>query len=196
MKAFAPGLALKQRRKATRKWATDPLHIMGVQPNWRTKQNKCSLLGIEMYSHVRNFLGSIPQIGYIPTDLQGVYSNWFNVLYICYEGNSKVPLLSLEWTFLWMFLNLCVEGADVSHTSLVPFDFLHVCVVVAFRKDLSGKPTWYAVSSSAFRFMSFSFCSEKLTNWSNAFLLTWLYLFSSSLHLWSFFHIWRAETQL
>ena len=32
---------------------TDPLHIMGMQPIWRTKQNKCSLLGIEIYSHVK-----------------------------------------------------------------------------------------------------------------------------------------------
>ena len=48
--------------------------------------------------------------------------------------------------------------------------------------------TWYPLSSSSFRFINFSFCSEKLTNWSNAFLFTWLYFFSSSLHWCSFFH--------
>ena len=34
----------------------DPLHIMGMQPIWRTKQNKFSLLGIEIYSHVKKIL--------------------------------------------------------------------------------------------------------------------------------------------
>ena len=31
----------------------DPLHIMGMQPIWRTKQKKFSFLGIEIYSHVK-----------------------------------------------------------------------------------------------------------------------------------------------
>ena len=48
---------------------------MGMQPMWRTKQIKSSLLGIEIYSHVklRKFLLFCPQIGYILTDVQGVY---------------------------------------------------------------------------------------------------------------------------
>ena len=34
----------------------DPLHIMGMQPIWRTKQKKFSFLGIEIYSHVKKNL--------------------------------------------------------------------------------------------------------------------------------------------
>ena len=34
-------------------WWIDPLHIMGMQSIWRTKQKKFSLLGIEIYSHVK-----------------------------------------------------------------------------------------------------------------------------------------------
>ena len=34
----------------------DPLHIVGMQPIWGTKQNKFSLLGIEIYSHVKKIL--------------------------------------------------------------------------------------------------------------------------------------------
>ena len=34
----------------------DPLHIMGMQPIWRTKQKKFSLLGIEIYSHAKNLI--------------------------------------------------------------------------------------------------------------------------------------------
>ena len=34
----------------------DPLHIMGMQPTWRTKQKKLSLLGIEICSHAKKIL--------------------------------------------------------------------------------------------------------------------------------------------
>ena len=34
----------------------DPLHFMGMQPIWRTKQKKFSLLGIEIHSHVKKIL--------------------------------------------------------------------------------------------------------------------------------------------
>ena len=37
----------------TRHNGIDPLHIMGMQPIWRTKQKTISLLGIEIYSHVK-----------------------------------------------------------------------------------------------------------------------------------------------
>ena len=30
----------------------DPLHMMRMQPVWRTKEKKLSLLGIEIYSHI------------------------------------------------------------------------------------------------------------------------------------------------
>lgn len=43
--------------------------------------------------------------------------------------------------------------------------------------------------------MSFSFCSEKLTNWSRAFLLTWLYFFSSVLHCSSLRNNCRVEEE-
>ena len=51
----------------------DPLHIMGMQPIWRTKQKKFSLLGIEIYSRVNKSYCSVLQIGCISTDVQGVY---------------------------------------------------------------------------------------------------------------------------
>ena len=46
--------------------------------------------------------------------------------------------------------------------------------------------TSWALSNSSFRLISFSFWSEKLTNWSRAFLFTWLYRLSSMLHCSSF----------
>ena len=48
---------------------------MGMQPIWSTKQNTFSLLGIKIYSHVKNSYCSVLQIiGCIPTAVQGVYS--------------------------------------------------------------------------------------------------------------------------
>ena len=49
------------------------LYIMGMQPIWRTKQKKFSLLGIEIYSHVKKSYCSVLQIGCISTDVEGVY---------------------------------------------------------------------------------------------------------------------------
>ena len=49
------------------------LHITGMQSIWRTKQNKFSLLGIEISSHVKKSYCSVLQIGCIFTDMQGVY---------------------------------------------------------------------------------------------------------------------------
>ena len=46
---------------------------MGIQPIWSTKQKKFSLLGIEIYSHVENSDCSVPQIGCISMEVQGVY---------------------------------------------------------------------------------------------------------------------------
>ena len=46
----------------------DSLHIMGMQPVWGTKQKKYSLLGIEIYSHVKKNYCSVLQIGCIRTD--------------------------------------------------------------------------------------------------------------------------------
>ena len=49
---------------------TDPLHIMELQPIWRTKQNKISLLGIEIYPHLKKkSYCSVLQIGCIPMDM-------------------------------------------------------------------------------------------------------------------------------
>ena len=51
----------------------DPLHIMGMQPIiWRTKQKKFSLLGIEIYSHVKKSYCSVLQIGCISMHVQWV----------------------------------------------------------------------------------------------------------------------------
>ena len=46
---------------------------MGMQPIWGTKQNNCSLLEIEIYSHAKKSYCSVLQIDCIPMDLQGVY---------------------------------------------------------------------------------------------------------------------------
>lgn len=54
--------------------------------------------------------------------------------------------------------------------------------------SIKSTMAWWARSNSSCREISFSFCSEKLTYWSRAFLFTWLYFFSSLLHWWSFFH--------
>ena len=64
----------------------DPLHIMGMQPIWRTKQNKFSLLGIEIYSHLKKSYCFVFQIGCISMDVQGVCWWWwwsliFHLLY-------------------------------------------------------------------------------------------------------------------
>ena len=40
----------------------DTLHIMGMQPIWRIKQKKFSLLGIEIYSHVKKPYCSVLQM--------------------------------------------------------------------------------------------------------------------------------------
>ena len=55
----------------------DTLHIMGMQPIWRTKQTKFSLLGIDIYSHVNKSYSSVLQIGCISTDVQEVYTHHF-----------------------------------------------------------------------------------------------------------------------
>ena len=47
---------------------------MRMQPIWRTKQNKNSFLGIEIYSHVqKKSYCSVLQICCIHTDVQGIY---------------------------------------------------------------------------------------------------------------------------
>ena len=50
---------------------------MGMQPIWRTKQKKCSLLGSQIYrySHVKISYCSVLQIGCISMDVQGVYKD-------------------------------------------------------------------------------------------------------------------------
>lgn len=53
----------------------DPLHVLGMQPSWRTKQNTFSLLWIEIYSHVKSSYCSVVQIGCISTYVQGVYTS-------------------------------------------------------------------------------------------------------------------------
>ena len=50
----------------------DPLHVMGMPPIWSTKQKKFSLLGIEIYSHVKKSYcsGCPPDWLHNPTDMQ------------------------------------------------------------------------------------------------------------------------------
>ena len=57
----------------------DPCHIMEMRSIWRTKQKKFSLLGIEIYSHVKKKACSVLQIGCIPTHVQGVYTSPIDV---------------------------------------------------------------------------------------------------------------------
>ena len=67
-------LYLRRKNFTNFKMDIDPLHIVGMQPIWRTKQTKFSLLGIEIYSHLKKkSYCSVPQIGCIPPDVQGVY---------------------------------------------------------------------------------------------------------------------------
>ena len=48
----------------------EPLHIMGMQSIWKTKQKNFFLLGIEIYSHVQKTYCSVLQIGCIAMDVQ------------------------------------------------------------------------------------------------------------------------------
>ena len=65
------------------RYVIDILHIMGMQPVWRTKQKKCSLLEIEIYSHVKKYFScSVLQIGCIPTDVLGVYWHLVTVVVV------------------------------------------------------------------------------------------------------------------
>lgn len=74
------------------------------------------------------------------------------------------------------------------------YKYKHTCLKVNwmasyFRSSstfISSMIDLYPLSNSSCRFINFSFCSEKFTNWSNAFLLTWLYFFNSVLHCSSF----------
>ena len=75
---------------------------MGTQPIWRTKQEKFSLPGIEIYSHVNKSYCSVLQIGCIPKDVQGVYTIklrltatkaskvWFSYSHNCTLANGIV----------------------------------------------------------------------------------------------------------
>ena len=64
--------------------AIDPLHcIMGMQPIWRTKPKKFSLLGVEIYSHVKKSYCSVLQIGCISTDVS-IPVDMPGWCYLCY----------------------------------------------------------------------------------------------------------------
>ena len=54
----------------------DPLHVLGMQPSWRTKQNKCSLLGIKIYSHVKNLIVLSSRLAAFPRTCKGSIENW------------------------------------------------------------------------------------------------------------------------
>ena len=49
----------------------DPLHVMGMQPIWRTKPKKISLPGIEIYSHVKQNLVLFSKLAAFPRTCMG-----------------------------------------------------------------------------------------------------------------------------
>ena len=53
----------------------DPFHIMGMQPIWRTKRKTFSLLGIEIYSHVKIVLLCPPDWLHSHGRAKGLLSN-------------------------------------------------------------------------------------------------------------------------
>ena len=74
---------------------------MGMQPIWRTKQKRFSLLGIAIYSHVKKSY-SVLQIGGIPMDVQGVYKRdwvawWHSHINHRVTKQMQYFLLLSEW---------------------------------------------------------------------------------------------------
>ena len=90
----------------------DPLHIMRMQPIiWRTKQKKFSLLGIEIYSHVKKSYCSVLLIGCISMHVQGVYYTCchFNTLH-----NIKSKLSYVLQLFFLLLTDLPVQLIHIS----------------------------------------------------------------------------------
>ena len=121
-----------------------PLAHHGNAANLEDKKKKNSLLGIEIYSHVKTSYCSVLQIGCIPTDMQGVYRRfpwppcWMAVTFISFfqtENNCIVPatgwmlfILSF-WTFQlrkWM------------HKLFYEFVFISAESPVVYRGDLKS----------------------------------------------------------
>ena len=53
---------------------------MGMQLIWETKQKQFSLLGIKIYSRIKNTYCSVLQLGCIPMAVQEVYTTFINSL--------------------------------------------------------------------------------------------------------------------
>ena len=82
---------------------------MGMQPSWRTKQNKFSLLGIiEIHSHVKKILLFCLRIVYIPTDVEGVY--YINRTYL---SIFQLSPLGSEWDYVIISLVRSLPKEDI-----------------------------------------------------------------------------------
>lgn len=89
------------------------------------------------------------------------------------EVEEKMLYILVVLSFLihiWIFLKVIPTCLNVKRMAS---NFL--CSKTSMRSWIF----WFPLSSSSFLFISFSFCSEKETYWSNAFLFTWEYFFSS-----------------
>ena len=93
---------------------------MGMQPIRRTKQNKFSLLGNEIYSHVKKSSCSVLQIDCIPTDMQGVYctclccysnsGHYRHCLKLMIKFDSHVISLNIQLLYISYHL-ICVTSS-------------------------------------------------------------------------------------
>ena len=77
----------------------NPLHIMGMQPIWRTKQKKCSLLGIDICSHVKKNLIVLSSRwmhshgrarGLLPPKISGLKSCFMLFIIMCQSDSLRV----------------------------------------------------------------------------------------------------------
>ena len=82
----------------------DPLHVCGNAANLEYKTK-------EMFASVKKYLGSILQIGCIPTDVQGVYfpnSKDLLAVIIVVTSNGLVQFLFYLFVFYFSPIHLCV----------------------------------------------------------------------------------------
>ena len=83
----------------------DPLHVCGNAANLEYKTK-------EMFASVKKYLGSILQIGCIPTDVQGVYfpnSKDLLAVIIVVTSNGLVQFLFYLFVFYFSLIHLCVD---------------------------------------------------------------------------------------
>ena len=130
----------------------DPLHIMGMQPIWQTKQNTFSLLGIEIYSPVKkNLIVLFPRLAAFLQMCKGsiLHEIWCaSSTYLTPScTNGTLPLTgrtarSISWYFrqsvkTWYFR--FVVGICPLSTLSLPLSTLP-CFIVHWKRN--GKVSW------------------------------------------------------